>query len=121
MTEPTTIPVDNDMLISLGTSKDASSNQDKKESCDVKPNVPQVSPTSVKPNVPQVSPTSGIKENTTVVKPFTPRVTPEKRKKSYYYTSSYDKQVEQKKRFKRIPCHFFDIAYTSYWIHQHQQ
>ena len=102
MTEPTTIPVDNDMP-SLGTSKETPSNKD------------------VKPNVPQVSPTSGIKENTTVVKPFTPRVTPEKRKKSYYYTSNYDKQVEQKKRFKRIPCHFFDIAYTSYWIHQHQQ
>ena len=107
MTEPTIIPVDNDIPV-LGTSSEASL----KENCDASLEV------VVKPTVSQVSPNSdkGNKENTAVrvVKPFSPRVTPEKMKKSYYYSSNYDKQVEQKKRFKRIPCHFFDITYTNY-------
>ena len=97
MTEPTTIPVDNDIPV-LGTSLEVV----------VKATVSQLSPNSDKGN----------KENTG--KPFIPRVTPEKMKKSYYYSSNYDKQVEQKKRFKRIPCHYFDISYTNYWIH-HQK
>ena len=146
MTEPTIIPEDSitdDKDGSLGISNEAFSDKDNNKEnttdCDA-PIVTQVSPTSDKDNkentsdcdAPQImarpivslSPTfDNDQENNAecdvlVAQPFMPKVTPEKRKKSYYYSSNYDKQVEQKKRFKRIPCHFFDISYTNYWIHQ---